>query len=362
MKRRGPSNRPSPSSKTLERREARCASSSACSRRTRSPPRARRVARPSPSHAHAAPERVRPERGHAAAVRRPSRAAGRRSGSGSHSSLPAKATPGALPSAGPSPRASADVGGQVVGEPLAVEAAQQRRHLGRRSAAAAPPPANGRSSRTGAPAGRVSAKPSSVVVHRVEPLPGDRRQHHERARPVVAALGLGQAGHRQRPDGAVAPGAHAHQVDAGPRVARDAHRGSGRRCARPARIASGSPERESDEVEGAVDRPDLEPRPRARRHDAERAAQREAAHRHAGARAAATPRARDLRGRDGRVAGSVAHGDGEGVVAVRRGPGASDRWPPRRARPPMRPRAAKAAHDARRGRRRCGRPGTPAPC
>ena len=48
----------------------------------------------------------------------------------------------------------------------------------------------------------------------------------------------------------------------------------------------------------------------------ERAAQREAPHRHPGARRSAT-RARDLGGRDGRVACAVAHRDREGVVAVR---------------------------------------------
>ena len=158
-------------------------------------------------------------------------------------------------------------------------------------------------------------EPVGVVVDRVESLPRDRRQHDQRPRALRRPLGLRQTRDRDRPDRALA-----RRRAPAPRTGRSSRRTGSRSASRPPtrsprRIGSGSPSRESDEVEAAVERPDLEPRHRAGGHDAERAAQREAAHGHAGP----GPRqlgGRDRRRRDGEVARLVAHADGERVVAV----------------------------------------------
>ena len=223
-----------------------------------------------------------------------------------------------------------DVGREVVAEPLALEPAQQRGHLGveaRREAAA-------RKRAIEAHGARVHERvrePVAVVVLRVEPLPGQRRQHEQRQPtgahaadrigPALSGrLRLRPPDHRKRPDRSLAAGAHAHEVKPGERVLRHPHPEA------PAHAAAAAerlrrPVARQHEVEGAVEGADLEVHDRARLHHRQRAAQREAAHRHARARRRRA-RARDLGRRHGRVARPVAHGHREGVVAVgRRGGG-----------------------------------------
>ena len=213
-----------------------------------------------------------------------------------------------------------EVGGEVVGQPLAVEPAQQRRHLGVEARRHARRRRTGRSSRTESRERQPVREAVGVVVHPVEALPGERRQHHERAR-LAAGAARRQARHGERPHGAViARRARARRTR--PSASCSGSWMRKRPATRPPwRSGFGSPSRETTKSKlrstGPTSRWAKAPGGDGR----QRAAQREVAHRHAGARAR-HGRARHGLRRLGQVARPVAHGDRERVVALGRGLGA----------------------------------------